>query len=100
MSAVGAGGYRRLISSISPDALRLFGRPYILQHCLNTLRQERITLGYQTYMTDALANLIGAEERWYDMVAGLVENRPQPPQPSADEVIARIKNGLNGGDET
>ena len=31
MSAVGAGGYRRLISSISPDALRLFGRPYILK---------------------------------------------------------------------
>ena len=76
MSAVGAGGYRRLISSISPDALRLFGRPYILQHCLNTLRQERITLSYQAYMTDALAH------------------------PSADEVIARIKNGLNGGDGT
>nr|DAV42482.1 MAG TPA: hypothetical protein [Caudoviricetes sp.] len=51
-------------------------------------------------MTDALAYLIGAEERWYDMVSGLVENRPQPPQPSADEVIARIKNGLNGGDGT
>nr|DAY57002.1 MAG TPA: hypothetical protein [Caudoviricetes sp.] len=51
-------------------------------------------------MTDALAHLIGAGERWYDMVAGLVENRPQPPQPSADEVIARIKNGLNGGDGT
>ena len=48
-------------------------------------------------LTDALAHLIGAEERWYDMVAGLVENCPQPP-PSADEVIARIKNGLNGGD--
>lgn len=100
MSAVGAGGYRRLISSISPDALRLFGKPYILQHCLDTLRQEHITLSYQAYMTDALMYLTGAEERWYDMVAGLVENRPQPPQPSADEVIARIKNGLNGGDET
>ncbi len=100
MSAVGAGGYRRLISSISPDALRLFGRPYILQHCLDTLRQEHITLSYQAYMTDTLAYLAGAEERWYDRVAGLVENRPQPPQPSADEVIARIKNGLNGGDET
>ena len=58
MSAVGAGGYRRLISSISPDALRLFGRPYILQHCLNALRQERITLSYQAYMTDALAHLM------------------------------------------
>lgn len=80
--------------------LHLIGKPYILQHCLDTLRQERITLSYQAYMTDALAYLTGAEERWYDRVAGLVENRPQPPQPSADEVIARIKNGLNGGDET
>nr|DAF65517.1 MAG TPA: hypothetical protein [Caudoviricetes sp.] len=48
-------------------------------------------------MTDALAYLIGTGERWYDMVAGLVENRPQPPQQSAEEVITRIKNGLNGG---
>lgn len=71
--------------------LHLIGKPYIMQHCIIASRQERITLSYQAYMTDALAHLIGAEERWYDMVAGLVENRPQPPQPSADEVIARIK---------
>ena len=80
--------------------LHLIGKPYIAQHCITALRQEQLALSYQSYVTDALANLIGAEERWYDMVAGLVENRPQPPQPSADEVIARIKNGLNGGDET
>lgn len=80
--------------------LRLIGKPYIAQHCITALRQEQLALSYQSYVTDALANLIGAEERWYDMVAGLVENRPQPPQPSADEVIARIKNGMNGGDET
>lgn len=80
--------------------LHLIGKPYIMQHCIIASRQERLALSYQAYMTDALAHLIGAEERWYDMVAGLVENRPQPPQPSADEVIARIKNGLNGGDKT
>lgn len=80
--------------------LRLIGKPYIAQHCITALRQEQLALSYQSYVTDALANLIGAEERWYDMVSGLVENRPQPPQPSADEVIARIKNGMNGGDET
>lgn len=80
--------------------LHLIGKRYIAQHCIIASRQEQLALSYQAYMTDALANLIGAEERWYDMVARLVENRPQPPQPSADEVIARIKNGLNGGDET
>lgn len=80
--------------------LHLIGKPYIFQHCVIASRQEQLALSYQAYMTDVLANLTGAEERWYDMVAGLVENRPQPPQPSADEVIARIKNGLNGGDET
>jgi hypothetical protein len=80
--------------------LRLVGKPYIVQHIMNTRRQEAVALSYRAYMTDALALLIGAEERWYDMVAGLVENRPQPLQPSADEVIARIKNGLNGGEET
>lgn len=79
--------------------LHLIGKPYIMQHCIIASRREQLDISYRTYMTDALANLIGAEERWYDMVAGLVKNRPQPPQPSADEVIARIKNGLNGGDE-
>lgn len=80
--------------------LHLIGKPYIVQHCIIASRQEQLELSYQAYMTDALANLTGVEERWYDMMAGLVENRPQPPQPSADEAIARIKNGLNGGDET
>ena len=77
----------------------MIGKPYIMQHCIIASRREQLDISYRAYMTDALANLIGAEERWYDMAAGLVENRPQPPQPSADEVIARIKNGLNGGDE-
>lgn len=80
--------------------LHLIGKPYIVHHCIIASRREQLALSYQAYMTDALANLTGAEERWYDMVAGLVESRTQPPQPSADEVIARIKNGLNGGDET
>ena len=80
--------------------LHLIGKPYIMQHCIIASRREQLDISYRAYMTDALAHLIGAEERWYDMVTGLVENRPQPPQPSADEVIARIKNGLNGGDGT
>lgn len=80
--------------------LHLIGKPYIMQHCIIASRREKLDISYRAYMTDALANLIGAEERWYDMVAGLVENRPQPPQPSSDEVIARIKNGLNGGEES
>lgn len=78
----------------------MIGKPYIMQHCIIASRREQLDISYRAYMTDALAHLIGAEERWYDMVAGLVEIRPQPPQPSADEVIARIKNGLNGGDGT
>lgn len=80
--------------------LHLIGKPYIMQHCIIASRREQLDISYRAYMTDALANLIGSEEWWYDMVAGLVENRPQPPQLSADEVIARIKNGLNGGDGT
>lgn len=80
--------------------LHLIGKPYILQHCRIAARNEQLALSYQAYMTDALAAFAGMSERWYDRVASLVENRPQPPQPSADEVIARIKNGLNGGDET
>lgn len=80
--------------------LHLIGKPYIMQHCIIASRKEQLALSYQAYITDALASFAGMSERWYDRVASLVENRPHPPQPSADEVIARIKNGLNGGDET
>lgn len=80
--------------------LHLIGKPYILQHCLIASRQERLEISYRAYMTDALASLAGVEERWFDRVSDLVNDRPQEPQQSADEVIARIKNGLNGGDES
>ena len=80
--------------------LHLIGKPYIMQHCIIESLKEQLALSYQAYMTDALASFAGMSERWYDRVESLVENRPQPPQPSADEVIARIKNGLNGGDGT
>lgn len=78
----------------------MIGKPYIMQHCIIASRREKLDISYMAYMTDALASFAGMSERWYDRVESLVENRPQPPQPSADEVIARIKNGLNGGDET
>lgn len=80
--------------------LHLIGKPYILQHCRIAARNEQLAISYQAYMTDILSALAGAQERWYDRVADLVESRPQPPQPSAEEVIAHIKNGLNGGEET
>lgn len=80
--------------------LHLIGKPYILQHCRIAARNEQLAISYQAYMTDMLGALAGAQERWYDRVADLVESRPQQPQPSSEEVIAHIKNGLIGGEET
>ena len=80
--------------------LHLIGKPYILQHCRIAARNEQLAISCQAYMTDMLGALAGAQERWYDRVADLVESRPQQPQPSSEEVIAHIKNGLNGGDGT
>nr|DAI47859.1 MAG TPA: hypothetical protein [Caudoviricetes sp.] len=80
--------------------LRLVGKSYIVQHIMNTRRQEAIALSYRAYMTDTLAGLAGVEERWTDRVAGIIDPRPLGPQQSAEEVIQRIKNGLNGGEET
>lgn len=80
--------------------LHLIGKPYILQHCRIAARNEQLEISYQAYMTDMLSALAGAQEHWYDRVADLVESRPQQPQPSSEEVIAHIKNGLNGGDGT
>lgn len=80
--------------------LRLIGKPYIVQHIMNTRRQEAIALSYRAYMTDTLAGFAGVEECWTDRVAGIIDPRPLEPQQSAEEVIQRIKNGLNGGEET
>nr|DAK85256.1 MAG TPA: hypothetical protein [Caudoviricetes sp.] len=80
--------------------LHLIGKPYIMQHCIIASRREQLDISYRAYMTDALASLAGVEERWVDRVSDLVNDRPQAPQQSADEVIAQIKNGLNGGDGT
>lgn len=80
--------------------LHLIGKPYILQHCVIALRQEQLDISYKVYVTDVLAGPSVTEDRWFDRVASVLDTRPEPPQPSADEVIARIKNGLNGGDET
>ena len=78
----------------------MIGKPYIMQHCIIASRREQLDISYRAYMTDALASLAGVEERWVDRVSDLVNDRPQAPQPSSEEVIAHIKNGLNGGDGT
>lgn len=80
--------------------LRLVGKPYIVQHIMNTRRQEAVALSYRAYMTDTLACFAGVEERWTDRAAEIIDPRPAKPQQTAEEVIQRIKNGLNGGEET
>lgn len=77
--------------------LHLIGKPYIVQHCITALRQEQIMLSYRAYMTDALANLSGIQERWYDSVESLVNGKPKPQQ-SPEEIKAKILNGLRGGE--
>ena len=79
--------------------LQLMGKGYILQHCRSVRRQEFLELSYKAYMTDALASLAGAEERWADRVTEIIDPHPAKPQQTAEEVIAHIKNGLNGGDD-
>lgn len=80
--------------------LHLIGKPYILQHCVIASRRDQLDISYRVYMTDALAWLSGVEDRWLDRVVNVLDGRPEPPQQSSDEVIARIKNGLNGGEES
>lgn len=80
--------------------LHLIGKPYIVQHCIIASRQEQLDISYKVYITDVLAGPSVTEDRWFDRVASVLGTRPEPPQQSAEEVIAHIKNCLNGGDET
>lgn len=89
-----------MTSTIRLDMLRLIGKPYIVQHCRIAARNEQLLVSHQAYMADMVGALAGAQERWYDRVADLVEYNPEGRQQTAEEVINRIKNGLNGGEET
>lgn len=81
--------------------LGLLGKSFIMQHCRNVHRQEALALSYRSYMADALAELVGvSDDRWVNRVMDLIDMRLQKPQQTAGEIIQRIKNGLNGGEDT
>ena len=51
---IGADGYRRLVSTIRLDMLRLLGKPYIMEHIRAEVRRHQEAQLFRDYVADAI----------------------------------------------
>ena len=72
--------------------LDLFGRRYVIDHCISAFRIQAEEKIYRVYVTDGLRALCGGQgDRYYDLITpGKEETR------TAEEIIDNIKGKLNG----
>ena len=57
----------KYISTIRLDLLDLFGRTYVLEHCINAVREDTEIKAFRLYVTDLLKSIaesFGAEVRY------------------------------------
>jgi len=104
VAEIGAEEYGRLISSIRPDLLELFGKEYVAQHVVQTWAQEQKELSYRIYVTDCL-RLIGENtaylgskqyipRRWIDLIQPALKENSQKETRTAEEIVTHIRKKI------
>lgn len=58
---IGADGYRRLVSTIRLDMLRLLGKPYIMEHIRAEVRRHQEAQLFRDYVADAIGQYLGIQ---------------------------------------
>ena len=96
IGTVGEREYFRLCREIRPELLDIFGRGYVIDHCLEALERQREARRYRSYVTDALmviaentARFAGGRRmnaRWAD---GILPANPRSGDAIALEVLRR-----------
>ena len=68
--------------------LELFGRGYVIEHCISSFKKNNEEMTYRVYVTDLLRYLTGDNKirRYYDLV-----KPDKAPQKDAKEVKAKIR---------
>ena len=68
--------------------LEIFGRGYVIEHCISSFKKYNEEMTYRVYVTDLLKALSRQESipRYYDLV-----KRDKKPQKDAKEVKAKIR---------
>ena len=79
--------------------LEIFGKGYVIQHCISFFRKENLDKAYQIYVTELLtgiakANGLKVDRTYRDIVC------PVEVKEDAETIISRIKNKLGGGENT
>lgn len=97
---MGGDCYFELTEDIRLDLLELYGRGYVIDHCIASLRKRNKELGYRVYVTDTLkmiaentAKQVGGyspSARYYDTLKPKAEI-------TAKQVISKMKKKIGGG---
>lgn len=81
--------------------LDLFGRGYVIEHCVSAFldsQRDYIFRAYSTEMLRLIAKRLGydVQYKFSDLVPNIIDMREQKPTPQADDVISNIRNKLAG----
>ena len=75
--------------------MEIFGRGYIIEHCISAFKVSQEEKLYKVYMSDLLRAQFkdNSIPRYYDLISSL--ERPIEKEPDPEEIKDRIKNGIN-----
>ena len=73
----------------------MFGRGYIIEHCISAFKVSQKEELYKVYMSDLLRAQFkdNSIPRYYDLISSL--EHPIEKEPDPEEIKDRIKNGIN-----
>ena len=67
----------------------MFGRRYVIEHCISAFRLSQAEKTYRIYLTDALRAIVGGQNpRYFDLINPKTDNR------DAEEIKAQILTKL------
>ena len=64
---IGPENYRRMVSTIRIDLLKLLGRPFILDHLQQEIRKHQEAQMFRDYVADCIGAFVGREPRYSDL---------------------------------
>lgn len=66
---IGADGYRRLVSTIRLDMLRLLGKSYIMEHIRAEVRRHQEAQLFRDYVADAIGQYLSIQPLYSGLAA-------------------------------
>lgn len=91
--------------TIRMDLLDLFGRGYVIEHCMSLFKKRQEEKAYKIYMSDvgfALVNIVGKSfgakeniiaQRFFEIIEPTKEEKEEETE---EQIIARIRKKLEG----